>query len=405
MPIYIYVCRALFLAAFGAAFLGRALSGQPGVERAKSIRPGESCPPGTTEIRPRSCMAPEDAVPTILDYRPRSTLVVSANVVRKARYPVIDFHGHPQGMLGSVESLARLGADLDSLSVRMMIVANNVSGDALKRTVATISASPSMKDRVRVLTGINFQNVGPGWAERAVAQLEADVAAGAVGIGEIGKGFGQSIRKADGSRLALDDPALDPIWQAAARLKLPVFIHTGDPQEFYKPVDHSNERWLELSLFPGRRVSPDQYPNFDELMKERDNLFRRNPKTTFVAAHMGWHANDLGRLGKMLTEMPNVYVDVGAVLYDIGRQPRASHDFFVKFQNRILFGKDSYQPEEYPYYWRVFETNDDYFDYYRGYHAFWKLYGIGLPDDVLKRVYYENALRITPRLPQAGWPP
>src|SRR4029078_6349512 len=144
---------------------------------------------------------------------------------------------------------------LDALTVRMIIVANNVSGDALKKMVATIRSSPMMKDRVRVLTGIDFQNVGPGWAARAVAQLEADVAAGAVGIGEIGKGFGQTIRKHDGSRLALDDPDLDPIWQAAARLKLPVFIHTGDPQEFYQPIDYHNERWLELSLFPTRRVS------------------------------------------------------------------------------------------------------------------------------------------------------
>ena len=404
MPIFIYAFRLMFFAVLGTAFLGHALSAQPGAQRATTIQPGESCPPGTTEIRPRSCMAPEEAAPSILDYRPRSTLVAPTHLVKKARYPAIDFHGHPQGMLGSVESLARLGADLDGLNVRMMIVANNVSGDALKRTVATINASPAMKDRVRVLTGINFQNVGPGWAQRAVAQLEADVAAGAVGIGEIPKDFGQTIRKANGSRLALDDPELDPIWQAAARLKLPVFIHTGDPQEFYQPVDYNNERWLELELFPGRRVSPDRHPNFDELMKERDNLFRRNPKTTFVAAHMGWHANDLGRLGKMLTEMPNVYVDVGAVLYDIGRQPRGSHDFFVKFQDRLLFGKDAYQPEEYPYYWRVFETNDDYFDYYRGYHAFWKLYGIGLPDEVLKKVYYKNALKIAPRLPQAGWP-
>jgi predicted TIM-barrel fold metal-dependent hydrolase len=404
MSIFIYLFRTMFLAVLGAVFLGRSLSAQPGAARATSIQPGESCPPGMTEIRPRSCMAPEEAAPSILDYRPRSTLVAPSHLVKKARYPAIDFHGHPQGMLGSVESLARLGADLDGLNVRMMIVANNVSGDALKRTVATINASAAMKDRIRVLTGINFQNVGPGWAQRAVAQLEADVAAGAVGIGEIGKDFGQTIRKANGSRLALDDPELDPIWQAAARLKLPVFIHTGDPQEFYQPVNYSNERWLELELFPGRRVSPDRHPNFDELMKERDNLFRRNPKTTFVAAHMGWHANDLGRLGKMLTEVPNVYVDVGAVLYDIGRQPRASHDFFVKFQDRILFGKDSYQPEEYPYYWRVFETNDEYFDYYRGYHAFWKLYGIGLPDEVLKKVYYKNALTITPRLPQTGWP-
>jgi predicted TIM-barrel fold metal-dependent hydrolase len=396
--------RPIALAAIAGVILSRALSAQPGADRATPIKPGESCPPGTTEIRPRSCMAPQETAPSILDYRPRSTLVVPEHVVKKARYPAIDFHGHPQAMLGSAESLARLGASLDSLNVRVMIAANNLSGEALKRAVATINASPAMKDRVRAFTGISFQNVGPGWAERAVAQLEADVATGAVGIGEIGKGFGQSIRKADGSRLALDDPALDPIWQAAARLKLPVFIHTGDPQEFYKPVDYSNERWLELSLFPGRRVSPEQRPSFDELMKERDNLFRRHPKTTFVAAHMGWHANDLGRLGRMLSEMPNVYVDVGAVLYDIGRQPRAAHDFFVKFQDRILFGKDSYQPEEYPYYWRVFETSDDYFEYYRDYHAFWKLYGIGLPDDVLKKVYYKNALRITPGLPQAGWP-
>ena len=402
MPTYAPTLRSLFLAIV-AGCIAMPLSAQPGGDRATSIKPGESCPPGTTEIRPRSCLGPQEAAPSILDYRPRSTLVAPEHLVKKARFPAIDFHGHPFEMLGSVESLARMGAELDALNVRMIIVANNVSGDALKKMVATIKASPAMKDRVRVLTGIDFQNVGPGWAARAVAQLEADVAAGAVGIGEIGKGFGQTIRKADGSRLALDDPELDPIWQAAARLKLPVFIHTGDPQEFYQPVNYSNERWLELELFPGRRVSPDRHPNFEELMKERDNLFRRNPKTTFVAAHMGWHANDLGRLGKMMDEMPNLYVDVGAVLYDIGRQPRAAHDFFVKHQDRILFGKDSYQPEEYPYYWRVFETNDDYFDYYRHYHAFWKLYGIGLPDEVLKKVYYGNALRITPRLPQTGW--
>ena len=392
----------LLIAALAAILLTTPISAQPGGDRATSIKPGEECPPGTTEIRPRQCLGPQDPPPSILDYRPHSTLVVAEHLVRRAKYPAIDFHGHPFEMLGSVESLARMGAQLDSINVRMIIVANNVSGDALKRMMATIRSSPTMKDRVRVLAGIDFSNVGPGWAQRAVAQLEANVAAGAVGIGEIPKNFGQTIRKADGSRLAIDDPDLDPIWQAAARLKLPVFIHTSDPSEFYQPVDYHNERWLELELFPGRRIPPDRHPNFEELMKERDNLFRRNPKTTFVAAHMGWHANDLARLGRMLTEMPNVYVDVGAVLYDIGRQPREAHDFFVKYQDRILFGKDSYQPEEYPYYWRVFETNDDYFDYYRPYHAFWKLYGIGLPDEVLRKVYYANALRITPRLPQVG---
>jgi predicted TIM-barrel fold metal-dependent hydrolase len=279
-----------------------------------------------------------------------------------------------------------------------------MSGDRLKNTIANVGASEKMKDRVRVLAGIDFRNVGPGWAQKAVAQLEADVAAGAVGVGEISKSFGLSIKKPDGSRLKIDDPELDPIWDACARLKLPVFIHTADPQEFFQPIDYSNERWLELALFGDRRYPQDRYPSFETLMTERDNLFRRHPKTTFVAAHLGWHANDLARLGKMFDEMPNLYSEVGAVLYDIGRQPRGAHDFFVKYQDRILFGKDSFQPEEYPYYWRVFETRDDYFDYYRNYHAFWKLYGIDLPDSVLKKVYYQNALKITPALPQTGWP-
>ena len=397
-------CRRALIAALGLVLLPQPLSAQPGGGRGTPIKPGESCPPGMTETRPGNCMAPSVPPPSILDYRPRSTLVVPTHVSSKAKYPVIDFHGHPRGLLGSAEDLAKLGASLDEINVRLMVAANNMSGDGLKSAVATVRQSPVMKDRVRILTGISFKEVGPGWAERAIAQLEADVAAGAVGVGEIGKGFGQETRKADGTRLALDDPALKPVWEACARLKLPVFIHTGDPPEFYQPFDHSNERWLEMALFPGRRISPEQRPNFEDLMKERDNLFRSNPKTTFVAAHMGWHAANLGRLGKMLSEMPNVYTEVGAVLYDIGRQPRAAHDFFVKYQDRILFGKDSFQPEEYPYYWRVFETRDDYFDYYRHYHAFWKLYGIDLPDAVLKKVYYKNALRITPRLPQSGWP-
>jgi predicted TIM-barrel fold metal-dependent hydrolase len=394
--------RAALAAPVILALAGGELAAQG--ERTTSIGAGETCPPGTTEIRPRSCLGPAGPVPSILDYRPRSTLVVPTHPVPRAKYPVIDFHGHPRERLESLESLARLGAELDALNVRLMVDAGNTSGEALRRTVATIAASREMKDRVRVLTGIDFSGVGSGWAERAVAQLEADVAAGAVGIGEIGKALGQTIRKADGTRLTIDDPELDPIWAAAARLRLPVFIHTGDPQEFYQPHDYRNERWLELALFPRRRIGPEGRPTFEQLMRERDNLFRRNPRTIFVAAHMGWHANDLERLSRMLDEMPNLYVEVGAILYDLGRQPRAAHDFFVRYQDRILFGKDSYQPEEYPYYFRVFETRDDYFDYYRGYHAFWKLYGIDLPDEVLKKVYYRNALRIAPRLPQGGWP-
>ena len=385
--------------AAGGALLAVQGPGRPG----SPVDANGECPAGMTEIRPNRCQAPTIPPPSILDYRPVSTLVAPTHMVRAAKFPVIDFHGHPAGTTASVEALAGLRKSLDSLNVRMMVVADNVSGEALKKQMDVIRSSPEMKDRVRVLTGIDLRDVGPGWAEKAVAQLEADIAAGAVGVGEIGKGFGLSTKKRDGTRLKLDDPDLDPVWQAAARLNIPVFIHTADPAEFFKPIDNSNERWLELALFPGRRYPQDQYPSFETLVKERDALFRRNPKTKFVTAHMGWQANDLGTLGKLMTELPNLYTEVGAVLYDIGRQPRTAHDFFVKFQDRILFGKDSFQPEEYPYYWRVFETRDDYFDYYRGYHAFWKLYGIDLPDAVLKKVYYENALRIMPAIPKAGF--
>jgi predicted TIM-barrel fold metal-dependent hydrolase len=386
-------------------FAGSTALAQPGRRGGTPIQAGEQCPPGTTEIRPRLCQAPEFPAPSILDYRPRNTLKVVEHKVPKAKFPAIDYHAHVSQFLTSADQVAQLGAYMDSLGLGMMVVADNISGDRLKSTIATVNASPTMKNRIRILTGINFRDVGPGWAEKAVAQLEADVAAGAVGVGEIGKGFGLSTRKADGSLLRIDDPMLAPVFDAAARLHIPVFIHTAEPEEFFQPIDYQNERWLELSLFNDRRNGPGTgRPTFEDLMTQRDNLFKAHPKTTFIAAHMGWHANDLGRLGKMFDAMPNVYTEMGAVLYDIGRQPRAAHDFFIKYQDRILFGKDSFQPEEYPYYWRVFETRDDYFDYYRNYHAFWKLYGIDLPDSVLKKVYYQNALKITPALPQTGWP-
>jgi predicted TIM-barrel fold metal-dependent hydrolase len=368
-----------------------------------TIKPGEECPPGTTLTRPDTCQAPQFPPPSIVDYRPKSTLKTDVHLVPKAKFPAIDFHGHAQNRLNTPETLARMLGELDALNVRMMVAADNVSGANLQRVLATIKGSPQ-PDRVRVLTGVNFSNVGPGWAERAVAQLEADIKAGAVGIGEISKSLGLRTRKADGTLLKVDDPDLDPIWEAAARLNVPVFIHTAEPQEFFEPIDFHNERWLELSLFGDRRYPAGEFPRFEELMTQRDNVFRKHPKTRFVAAHLGWHGNDLGRLGRMLDTMPNVYTEMGAVLYDLGRQPRAGHDFLVKYQDRVLFGKDAYEPLEYPYYWRVFETRDEYFDYYRDYHAFWKLYGLDLPDAVLKKIYFQNALKITPGLPQSGWP-
>jgi predicted TIM-barrel fold metal-dependent hydrolase len=383
----------------GAVGAGLAAQGMRGGTR---IQPGQECPPGTTEVRPGSCQAPQEAAPSILDYRPRTTLVTAEHKVPKAKFPAVDVHGHP-GNLTTPDAINRIVSVMDSLNLKVMLVAENVSGERLTRTMEALNASPH-KERFRVLAGIDFRNVGPGWGEKAARQLEADLKTGAIGVGEVPKSFGLRTTKPDGSRLKIDDPELDPLWAAFARLDVPAFIHTAEPQEFFQPLDYKNERWLELSLFSDRRVNGPGMPTFEQLMTERNNVFRKHPKTRFVAAHFAWHANDLGRLGKMLDEFPNVTVEAGAILYDLGRQPRAAREFFVKYQDRIMFGKDSFQPDEYPYYWRVFETADEYFDYYRDYHATWKMYGMSLPDEVLKKVYYKNAVRVFKGMPTAGWP-
>ena len=366
------------------------------------VQPGEPCPPGMTQIRPGNCRAPEFAPPSIVDYGPRSTLVVEEHSVPSARYPVVDVHGHARNV-ANPGVMDEMIASLDALNVRVSVSADNVSGERLQRVLDAVAASPH-RDRFRILAGIDFRNVGPGWGEEASRQLEADIRAGAIGVGEIPKSFGLTTTKADGSRLRIDDPELDPVWETAARLGIPVFIHTAEPQEFFQPLTFENERWLELALFRDRRNYEPGQVTFEELMVERDNLFRRHPDVRFVAAHLGWHANDLGRAARMLDEFPNVTVELGAVLYDLGRQPRAAREFFIRYQDRIMFGKDSFQPSEYPYYWRVLETADEYFDYYRDYHAFWKLYGMDLPDEVLRKAYYGNALRIFGGLPRDGWP-
>jgi uncharacterized protein len=363
--------------------------------------PGQ-CPPGTSEVRPGRCQAPEFPPPSIVDYKPRSTLVTAEHLVPRAKYPVIDIHSHTGPTPDTIE---RLIQEMDALNVRVL---NNLSGGsdpaAIRQRVDYIRGS-RYPDRFRVFANVDWNGAGaPGWAERAVANLEQCVKNGAIGL-KIFKNLGLQAKKADGSRLKVDDPVLKPIWDLCARLDLPVLIHVGEPQEFFSPLDYHNERWLELALFRDRRHYMEGEPTFEELMGERDRMFLANPKTRFINAHFGWYGNDLARAARLLDRAPNVVMDLSAVLYDFGRQPRASREFFVKYQDRILFGKDSYVPSEFPYYWRVFETADEYFDYYRDYHAFWKLNGLDLPDPVLRKVYYRNSLRVAPGLPQTGWPP
>jgi predicted TIM-barrel fold metal-dependent hydrolase len=365
------------------------------------IKDGEECPPGMTEARHLSCAPPASPAPSILDYRPRSTVVAEQHLVPKAKFPVVDVHTH--GTAAYINQPDRL-KEMDALNLRVMVdLSGGNDPSQIKQKVDAINASP-YKDRFRVFANVQWNGAGgAGWQEKAVADLRQAVKNGAIGL-KIFKDLGMTAKKADGTVLKVDDPVLDPIWDLCAELNIPVIIHTAEPQEFFSPLDNQNERWLELNIFPDRYRPSPQYETFAELMRQRDTMFAKHPKTRYIAAHFAWYGNDLQRAAKMLDTLPNVVLEVAAVLYEFGRQPYAAAQFFTKYQDRIMFGKDTYEASEYPYYWRVFETHDEYFDYYRGYHAFWKLYGMGLSDDVLKKLYYKNALRVEPGLPQTGWP-
>ena len=380
--------RYVGFGALAAALIGGTLLAQtgPGVQRG---RPGE----GRT---------PEFPPPSIIDYKPRTTLKVAEHKVPKAKFPVIDIHSHQPTPI-TPEQFDKVVQGMDANNLRVLINLSGGYGERMRQGLDALAKSPH-RDRMVLFANVNFEGVGtPGWPQKAAAQLEGDIKAGARGL-KIFKDLGLRIRKADGSRLKVDDADLDPVWEVCGRLGVPVLIHTAEPQEFFEPIDVRNERWLELALFRDRRYPAGEFPRFEELLAERDRMFRKHPKTTFIGAHFAYRANDLVKAQQMLDTMPNVHLEVAAILAELGRQPRAAHDFFVKNQDRVLFGKDSFQPDEYPYYWRTFETADEYFDYYRDYHAFWKLYGMSLPDEVLKKLYYKNALALVPGLEKSGFP-
>ncbi len=335
---------------------------------------------------------------TIREYEPRSTLVVPGETITRAAYPFVDVHLHLNGTMprSDLDAMVR---QMEELNLAIGVNLSGGSGARLRQQVEGFSRYPG---RFVVFANVDLQGIGnPGFGERAAAQLEADVEAGARGL-KIFKNLGLWVTDTDGNRVPVDDPRLDPIWEKAGTLGIPVLIHSADPPEFWAPLDAYNERWLELRLRPRRRQSGP--PSFERVLNEQLNLFRRHPNTTFIAAHLAWLGYDLGRLGRLLDEIPNMNVGLGAVIYEPGRQPRFAREFFIRYQDRILMGKDSWAPEEYHTYFRVFESDDEYFPYYRKYHAFWRMYGMDLPDEVLRKVYYENALRIIPGLDRSRLP-
>ena len=341
------------------------------------------------------------------EYDPISTLTVPEHKLKRAKFPFIDVHNH-QWNMGNAD-LRQLVAQMDSLNMGLMI---NLSGRG-RGTVAeeteffTKSQANIQKTapkRLALFTNINFDDIGkPGWTDDAVKILEADVKAGARGL-KIYKSLGFNVKDESGQRVRVDDPRLDAIWERCGDLKIPVLIHTADPKSFWDPMDRYNERWLELKLHAGRKRDATNPVPWEKLLDEQHSVFRKHPKTTFINAHFGWYANELGKLDSLMTALPNTLVEIGAVIAELGRQPRAARKFFEKYQDRILFGKDSWVPAEYTTYFRVLETDDEYFPYHKKYHAFWRMYGLGLPDEILKKVYYKNALRIIPGLDAGQFP-
>lgn len=333
-------------------------------------------------------------------YNPPSTLVVPEHKLTRAKFPFIDVHNHQWNM--RAQDLGALTAQMDELNMAIMVNLSGRGGTTLEQIMANVNANAPK--RLAVFTNVDFSGYGtPGWIEAAVQRLEQDVRHGAKGL-KFFESFGLTEKDEQGKRIRVDDPRMDPIWRKCAELKIPVLIHTAAPKSFWDPVDANNERWLELVTHPRRRRSATHPAPWAEAIGEQHTVIRRHPDTTFIAAHFGWHAHDLATLGQLLDEMPNMHVEMGAIIAELGRQPRAAKKFFERHADRILFGKDSWVPSEYTTYFRVLETEDEYFPYHKKYHAFWSMYGMGLSDEVLKKVYYKNALRLIPGLDPTLFP-
>ena len=345
----------------------------------------------------------------LADYRPRTSLRVPAHEVRQPRFPVIDAHNHLGSAFGgewATRPPSGLIATLDESGVEMVVDLDGGQGDALSREIDRWQVA--YPDRVAVFAGLDYGmwSTNPAFGETEAERLRDSAARGARGL-KVWKLLGLRARDPDGSLVAVDDARLDPLWAAAADLDLPVVIHIADPIAFFEPLDETNERWEELRAHPDWHFWPAQpagkpdapgFPPFDALLTAFGRLVARHPRTTFVGAHVGCAAEDLGLVARLLDDNPNLNVDIAARLGELGRQPYSAREFFLRYADRIVFGVDmGPDPDLYAIHYRFLETFDESFDYgdepVPG-QGRWQIHGIGLPDDVLRRVYRDNARRI-----------
>lgn len=334
-------------------------------------------------------------------YDPPSTLVVPENPISHAKYPFVDIHSHHWRM-GTMD-LDALIEEMDSLNMQVIVNLSGRGGKELEAIMANVNRS-AHKARIVNFTNIELRSIDePDWSVETVKKIEYDYKTGARGL-KIYKSQGMTNLDSKGNRIKIDDPRIGPVFEKCGELGIPVLIHSADPKSFWEPHDSLNERWLELKIHSRRKRDASNPAPWETIIQEQHNIFKNHPNTNFVAAHMGWFPNNLGHLATLLDEMPNMYVEIGAVIAELGRQPRNANKFFEKYQDRVLFGKDSYKPNEYPTYFRVLESDDEYFPYYKRYHAFWKMYGLDLPDEILKKLYYKNAVKLIPGIDARMFP-
>jgi len=336
------------------------------------------------------------------DYRPRSQLVVPQTPLTRPRFPVVDAHNHlaaPFGGGWDRKPLAALLERLDAAGVRHYVDLDGGWGEALLQTHLERFKARA-PERFSVFTGVAWEywpELGarfPDWAARRLRQHHTW---GADGL-KIWKSFGLQVRDEQGRLVPVDDPRLQVLWETAAELHMPVLIHVADPVAFFEPIDATNERWEELQAHPDWAFPSPPYPSFHSILQAFARLVQRHPHTIFIGAHVGNYAEHLAWVARLLDACPNFYIDISARLNELGRQPYTARRFFLRYANRILFGLDA-GPDvaAYRLYYRFLETDDEYFPYSPEEpppQGRWRIYGIYLPADVLRRVYMENALRV-----------
>ena len=331
------------------------------------------------------------------DWQPKSQLVVKETTILRPKFPVIDFHNHlGKAVTGPPEAIQKILEEMDNAGVVKCVSLDARSENDFYKEHIRVFHRVS-KDRFLIFFVPDFSRIDePDFGRSEAAKLENAVRMGARGM-KIYKSLGLTIRDKSGKLVPVDDPRIDPIWEKCGELGIPVMIHVTDPKAFFTPLDRFNERYDELGDHPDWSFYGDQFPSKEEILAQRNRVFARHPKTIFVGAHVGELPEELHRVGMWLDCYPNFYVDICARIGDLGRQPRTAREFFIKYQDRILFGTDTYpSAEAYRIYYRFLETDDEYFNPSGGHHlqGRWMIYGVYLPDEVLEKVYNKNALAI-----------